>query len=106
MTDSLGNCNLPPTPASLDPPKVHINDLPHEILLDVFAHMQPVELKDLRLVCRKWNLVVSDKSAWVKAFHNRFGTGNVFASVTGSSMWLTEYLGRVAMSRKWSKHRN
>lgn len=105
MTDALGNHQYFTEEPATIPQSVHINDLPHEILLDVFAQMHPVELKDLRLVCRKWNDVVSDKHAWTKAFHNRFGTGNVFASVTGSRMWLTEYLGRVAVSRKWSKGR-
>lgn len=105
MSDALGNFHLDPNPESLHRQTVHINDLPDEVLLGVFAHMHPVELKDLRLVCRKWNHVVSDKSAWITAFNNRFGTGNVFSSVTGSPMWLTEYLGRVAVSRKWAKGR-
>ncbi|PSK37670.1 hypothetical protein C7M61_003377 [Candidozyma pseudohaemuli] len=101
--DSLGN--TAPSSDEVHHQNVHINDLPDEVLLNVFAHMQPVELKDLRLVCSKWNHVVLDKSAWIKAFHNRFGTGNVFASVTGLTMWLTEYLGRVAVARKWAKAR-
>lgn len=102
--DSLGN-SAPPVASKTPPHHTTINDLPHEILLNVFSHMHPIELKDLRLVCSKWNHVVLDRAAWVRAFNNRFGTGNVFALVTGLSMWLTEYLGRVGMSRKWAKGR-
>lgn len=82
---------------------VHINDLPSEILLAVFCNLSPVDLKDARLVCRQWNNVILDKAAWIRAFDNKFQTGDVFASVTGSDRWILEYFGRLASLRTWAK---
>lgn len=82
---------------------VHINDLPPEVLLNIFCNLSPVDLRDIRLVCRQWNNVVLDKAAWTKAFDNRFQTGSTFASVTGSHYWILEYFGRVAQLRTWAK---
>lgn len=84
-------------------PSVHINDLPPEILLNIFCNLTPVDLKDIRLVCHQWNNVVLDKAAWTRAFDNRFQTGDTFASVTGSHLWILEYFGRVAQLRTWAK---
>lgn len=101
MQDKLGN--------TVENDEVHmrsevtINDLPVEIILNIFSNLEPVDLKDLRLVCQKWNHVVSDKRAWTSAFRNRLGTGKVFASVTRSNHWLPEYFGRVSATRKWKK---
>ncbi|RKP32436.1 hypothetical protein METBISCDRAFT_25673 [Metschnikowia bicuspidata] len=81
----------------------HINDLPAEVLLNVFCRLSPVDLRDVLLVCRRWNSVVLDKAAWSRAFDNRFRTGDVFASVTGSRLWVREYFGRVALLRVWAK---
>lgn len=100
--DSLGNTKEP-SPASVPGPGTTINDLPTETLLDIFSYLSPIELKDLRLVCRKWNHAVSDKASWIRAFRNRFGTGQVFASVTGSEKWIPEYFGRVGTLKKWAK---
>lgn len=86
-----------------EPYTPHINDLPHETLVDIFAHLTPMELRELRLVCRKWNSAVLDKAAWTQAFRNQLGTPSEFASVTGLRAWLAEYFGRVARLRQWTK---
>jgi len=99
--DSLGNTYEQETPQVL--PQVTINDLPVEVLIGIFANLSPVEFKNLRLVCRKWNFVLSDRAVWAKAFGNRFGTGPTFASVTRSQMWLLEYFGRISATKKWAK---
>lgn len=99
--DSLGNTYEPELPLLL--PQVTINDLPVEILIGIFANLSPVEFKTLRLVCQKWNHALSDKAVWTKAFHNRFGTGATFASVTRSQLWLLEYFGRISATKKWAK---
>lgn len=100
--DSLGNTN-DAAPSTASESSVSINDLPSETLLDIFSYLSPIELKDLRLVCRRWNEVASDKASWIRAFRNRFGTGLVFASVTGSEKWIPEYFGRVGTLKKWAK---
>lgn len=82
---------------------LHINDLPSEVLLNIFCNLSPVDLRDCRLVCCQWNDVVLDKAAWTRAFDNRFLTGDIFASVTGSHLWILEYFGRVASLRTWAK---
>lgn len=80
-----------------------ISDLPVEILIDIFRHLSPVDLRDIRMVCKKWFFAVSDKRTWIAAFHSRFKTGQSFASVTGSERWLTEYFGRIALTKQWAK---
>lgn len=100
-TDALGNSVR--APAAPRPATVSIHDLPLEILVDIFALLSPAELKDLRLVCRRWNYAALDKAVWTRAFRNRFGTGDSFASVTRLPTWLAEYFGRVARTRLWTK---
>ncbi|GEQ69125.1 hypothetical protein JCM33374_g2796 [Metschnikowia sp. JCM 33374] len=100
--DSLGNT----TEVKRDHQKctrIGINDLPIEIFILIFANVSPVDLKDLRLVCRKWNEAVSDRGTWIKAFDNRLGTGKIFASATRSNIWISEYFGRMASLRRWAK---
>lgn len=103
IQDSVGNTYITEEDDISLKHKVHINDLPAEVLLNVFCNLSPVDLRDLRLVCRQWNEVVLDKAAWIRAFDNRFHTGEVFASVTGSKLWILEYFGRVALLRTWAK---
>lgn len=98
--DTLGNTKEQRRPRRS---QVSFAELPTEILIEIFSHLLPVDLKDLRLVCRKWNHAVLDKTAWAKAFANKFGTQEVFATVTGSQMWLPEYFGRVSALKKWAK---
>lgn len=99
--DSLGNTYEQLLPQNV--PQVSINDLPEEIIIDIFSNLSPVDFKVVRLVCKKWNLLLTDKSVWAKAFGNRLGTGSVFASVTRSQLWLLEYFGRCAELKRWAK---
>lgn len=103
IQDSVGNTYNTEEDESHLKHKAHINDLPSEVLLNVFCNLSPVDLKDIRLVCRQWKDVVLDKAAWIRAFDNRFLTGEVFSSVTGSQSWILEYFGRVALLRTWAK---
>ncbi|KAM9928658.1 hypothetical protein OXX80_009933, partial [Metschnikowia pulcherrima] len=100
--DSLGNTTkierAPKTNTHIG-----INDLPIEVFILIFAKVSPVDLKDLRLVCRKWNNAVSDRGTWIKAFDNRLGTGRIFASATRSNIWISEYFGRMSNLRRWAK---
>lgn len=104
LQDAFGNTIEHDVPATQDS-YAHINDLPTEVLIHIFCNLSPTDLKELRLVCHKWNYAVLDKTTWIKAFDNRFNTGNVFASVTRSLLWLLEYFGRVALTKKWAKGR-
>lgn len=101
IQDSVGN-TIEPDVGRFEH-KVNINDLPGEVLLNIFCYLSPMDLRDIRLVCTHWNNVVLDKAAWTRAFDSRFRTGSVFASVTGSSLWILEYFGRVALLRSWAK---
>ena len=100
--DSLGNTTkierAPKTNTHIG-----INDLPIEVFILIFANVSPVDLKDLRLVCRKWNNAVLDRGTWIKAFDNRLGTGRIFASATRSNIWILEYFGRMSNLRRWAK---
>lgn len=97
--DSLGN-------TAVQAPRARhttFSDLPDEVLAQVFLLMTPADLKDLRLVCRRWNATALDKRTWQAVFHNRLGTGATFASVSRLARWLPEYFARVALLRRWAK---
>ncbi|OBA19956.1 hypothetical protein METBIDRAFT_32968 [Metschnikowia bicuspidata var. bicuspidata NRRL YB-4993] len=100
--DSLGN-TTENEKQSTQRGDTSINALPLEIFILIFAHVSPVDLKDLRLVCRKWNDVILDNGTWIRAFDNRLGTGKIFASTTRSNIWIQEYFGRMAAIRRWAK---
>lgn len=101
--DVLGNTighEPPPTEASN---LVTINDLPSEILIQVFSNLDPIQLSTIRLVCRHWNHAVLDKSTWIKSFGLKFGTRLAFPSASNSRLWILEYLFRLKMYKKWKK---
>lgn len=80
-----------------------INDLPNEILIQVFSNLDPIQLCSVRLVCKHWNYAVLDKSTWIKSFGLKFGTRLTFPSVSNSKLWILEYLYRLQMYKKWKK---
>jgi len=80
-----------------------INDLPYEVLIQIFANLDMIQLSSIRLVCKTWNYAISDKSIWSKSFSQKFGTPSKFPSVTNSPMWMQEYFGRLKVYKKWSR---
>lgn len=101
--DGLGNTIssiLEPTETSS---YITINELPSEILIQIFSNLDPIQLCSLRLVCRHWNYAVLDKSTWIKSFGLKFGTGRTFPSVSNSKVWIVEYLYRLKTYKKWRK---
>lgn len=82
---------------------VHINQLPIEILINIFGNLEMIQLGSVRLVCKTWNFAVSDKSTWIKSFSTRFGAFLKFPSVTNSPLWMQEYFARVKIYKKWNK---
>lgn len=80
-----------------------INELPYELLIQVFLNLDPSQLTSLRLVCRHWNLAIQDDETWLKLFASRFGTPRVFPSVSGLRLWTSEYFQRVQTYKKWRK---
>lgn len=83
--------------------KFTINDLPIEILINIFSNLDPIQLSQLRLVCKHWNYAVMDKNTWNKSFTSKFGTNPNFPSVSGSRYWMIEYFNRMKIYKKWNK---
>lgn len=83
--------------------RASVNDLPLEVLVQIFANLDPSQLSSLRLVCKHWNRAVLDKTTWSKSFTTKFGTGSQFASVSGSRQWIIEYFNRMKVLKKWNK---
>lgn len=82
----------------------NINILPNELLVEIFCKLDPVQLGIVRLVCHRWNHAVSDKTTWISAFNGKFGTPMwSFPTVSGSSLWMVEYLARLQVFKKWNK---
>lgn len=72
--DSLGNTIINPsqkiesTNQIINHPKLSINDLPSELLIQIFTHLDPIYLNSLRLVCKHWNYIINDKELWDEIF--------------------------------------
>lgn len=108
-TDSLGN-TIEEVVVDKKRGDININDLPIELLINIFSRLDLVQLNSLRLVCRNWNNAVLYRSTWTKSFSLRFGSGDIFPSLTNGNSWITEYYARLKVLKKWkrstSTHRN
>lgn len=100
MTDNLGNTIIIPQPST---PSFHINDLPPEILVEVFGHLELTQLPQIQLVCKYWAGIISNPSIWEHLFNSKFGASDVFPSWSGSSRWVVEYLARSSGLKRWKK---
>lgn len=80
-----------------------LNDLPAEVIVEIFGNLELVQLNSLRLVCRYWNQIVSDKTIWEKSFRNKFGNEEVFPSFAHTNNWIIEYLSRLNNLKRWKK---
>ncbi|KAI5954817.1 hypothetical protein KGF57_003841 [Candida theae] len=106
ISDSLGNTTTSSQPLTDNHQQIFVNDLPDEILIHSFSQLDPSSLNSLRLVCKKWNHVISDKETWTKSFRRRFGiqtSVSSFPSVTHGSNWMQEYFARLRIIRNWKK---
>lgn len=83
----------------------HINDLPIEVLINIFGNLEMTQLGSVRMVCKNWNQAVSAKETWVKSFSLKFGAHLKFPSVTNLSLWMQEYFTRLKIYKKWNKAR-
>lgn len=78
-------------------------DFPLEVWAEIFTHLSPSRLASMRLVCKRWNRIISDEGIWLESFKRDFGTGSTFPSVSNSSTWATEYVTRVQTQKAWKK---
>lgn len=108
--DSLGNTIIKPShkPNNQVPkhPKLTINDLPPEILIQIFTNLDPIYLNTLRLVCKNWNYIINDKELWMKSFQLRFNipiTSSSFPSLSQSLNWMNEYFTRLQVNKNWKR---
>ncbi|CAH6722096.1 hypothetical protein CLIB1444_08S01794 [[Candida] jaroonii] len=100
MTDNLGNTLIIHQPST---PTFHINELPPEILVEIFGHLELTQLPQIQLVCKYWAGIISNPSIWEHSFNTKFGASEVFPSWSGSSRWVVEYLARSSGLKKWKK---
>ncbi|CUM65785.1 uncharacterized protein PRCAT00003433001 [Priceomyces carsonii] len=101
--DNFGNTVNIDAPEALQEGAVNIEYLPIEILINIFSNLDPGQLTECRLVCKRWNFAVLDKSTWFRIFASRFGTGASFPSLSGSKFWTIEYFRRIKTYKKWNK---
>ncbi|KAJ2654515.1 hypothetical protein IWW48_006056 [Coemansia sp. RSA 1200] len=108
-----------------DTQAVRIADLPEELLVMVFAHIDPRALMTAGQVCRYWRRIVSDERSWRRAFVRTFGrlpferlepSSTITSSSSSSSRWnsrtgtrrqdgfswQTEYTRRVHLTKQWA----
>lgn len=110
--DSLGNTILNPSSYSQiaadqsHPPKLTIQDLPPELLIQVFTYLDPIYLNTLRLVCKRWNHAINDREVWMKSFQMRFNipiTSLSFPTISQSLNWMREYSTRLQVIKDWKR---
>lgn len=100
--DSLGNvAGETKNEPSLS--QILINDLPIEILANIFSRLEPLELCNAQVVCKRWKIAILNRHTWAQSFTQRFGLKSVFPSVSGSSLWMTEYFTRLQVYKKWRR---
>lgn len=87
-----------------NPPIIsHINDLPPDIMAEIFSQLELTQLNNFKFVCRYWNAIISNPAIWEKSFSQKFKVNDVFPSFSNRSSWTTEYLARIKNLKKWKK---
>ncbi|KAK6454027.1 F-box ubiquitin ligase [Scheffersomyces xylosifermentans] len=107
-TDELGNTVVDfggkySTDTIKEDAKVNINDLPTEMIIHIFANLDPVYLNTVRTVCKRWNFVINDRQTWINSFNLKFNTPKVFPSLTNSANWMSEYFTRLQVMKNWKR---
>ncbi|KAI8077295.1 quinon protein alcohol dehydrogenase-like superfamily [Gilbertella persicaria] len=80
-----------------------IQQLSVEVMLHIFARLDPISLATVAKVCHFWRQMVMDDSCWRDAFVSYFGR-LPFKRLSTES-WKTEYVLRTHLIRKWTKSR-
>jgi hypothetical protein len=75
--------------------KCFLLKIPDEVLVYIFANLDPSDLKLSSGVCRKWSQVISDDNSWRSAFENYFRSMPLRRITQGS--WRREYLTRTGL---------
>ncbi|KAJ1766672.1 hypothetical protein IW140_003793 [Coemansia sp. RSA 1813] len=97
---------------------MRIVDLPEELVVMIFTHIDPLTLKTSGQVCKDWRRIVSDERSWKRAFVRTFGrlpyerllASSVHHSSRGRGKargqsrlsWQNEYTSRVHLTRQWA----
>lgn len=77
-------------------------NLPPEVLIEVFSHLPPSNLDPCSLVCKHWYEVLSNDASWRASFERIFLSKD-FNRVTPSLKWRTELVSRLDYIHKWRK---
>ncbi|KAG2173175.1 hypothetical protein INT43_004549, partial [Umbelopsis isabellina] len=80
-----------------------INNVPMEILIHIFARLDPISLIYASQVCKLWRHIVRDDACWRQGFIAYFGAPPY--KRVASDSWKSEYVLRTHLHRKWEKGR-
>ena len=103
LEDRLGNTIGGEEESHRKDASVSLNDLPNEVLINIFSNLDPLQLASVRLVSKQWNRLIQEDVTWINSFWLKFGTGKAFPSVSRSRYWVVEYLYRMKVLKKWKK---
>ncbi|KAI9252911.1 WD40-repeat-containing domain protein [Phascolomyces articulosus] len=81
----------------------YFQQLSVEIVIHIFARLDPNSLKTVAKVCRHWRYIATDDTCWKNAFLAFFGTFP-FKRLRKDS-WKLEYIYRTDLIRIWEKGR-
>ncbi|VEU21822.1 DEKNAAC102526 [Brettanomyces naardenensis] len=86
---------------------IAFTDLPTELLIQIFSHLDPASLRRIALVCRSWNKLASDNAVWCQIFQARFHrVGATFSSLARTPAWRTELIYRESLVKTWRRGRS
>lgn len=105
-TDKLGNVISSSKSEKHEAPSVAVglNDMPLEILLNIFSYLDPMQLTSIRLVCKQWQYAISRPETWSRLFHRKFGiSSDSFPSLSNTNHWMVEYFDRARVLKRWRK---
>ncbi|KAG2179693.1 hypothetical protein INT44_006541 [Umbelopsis vinacea] len=84
-------------------PKCMINNVPMEVLIHIFARLDPSSMIFAAQVCKFWRHIIKDDTCWRQGFIAYFGAPP-FKRLASDS-WKSEYVLRTHLHRKWEKGR-
>lgn len=79
-----------------------IEQLPTELVIQIFAYLDPESLDRVGLVCKTWYKLTQDNAVWARALEQRYpAAGTSFPSAARTTSWRKELLTRDARTAAW-----
>lgn len=106
----MDTCTVKPTNNTMESGQsqhMSLANLPTELLIQVFSHLDPQTLQEMGLVCHSWHNLIKDNTVWYRVFVARYPRAvPVFSATLRTKSWRRELIHRDELLCAWTRGRS